>query len=246
MEESLPSVFKSDSLWNKFKEEMRVYHRWLGIVFYYSPEFPRAMRVLSLFSSIVIMLFVQSVTYNIADPDDGSCEKCESESYCLSLKSTLNSQEARCEWYRSSSDQNRSEATAEGSCHFRDIGGDTTRTLIVALISAIVSAPIALSIQYLVANVLSKETVDEDEEAKKKKAREVRRIETMMSHRRRLKIDSRSPVSDLVESCGKSLQDDLKNLLQELSFYFQFLKDTSGPYHEFQGTSQSALSLIDL
>jgi hypothetical protein len=56
-------------------------HRWLGIVFYYSPEFPRAMRVLSLFSSIVIMLFVQSVTYNIADPDDGSCSSLTSTEF---------------------------------------------------------------------------------------------------------------------------------------------------------------------
>jgi hypothetical protein len=31
IEESLPSIFKSNSLWSKFKEEMRVYHRWLGI-----------------------------------------------------------------------------------------------------------------------------------------------------------------------------------------------------------------------
>ena len=93
IEDALPSIFKSNSLWNKFLEEMKIYHRWLGIVFYYSPEFPRAMRVLSLFSSIVIMLFVQSVTYNIADPDDGSCESCEDESCCLSLRSTLNSNE---------------------------------------------------------------------------------------------------------------------------------------------------------
>jgi hypothetical protein len=56
------------------------------------------MRVLSLFSSIVIMLFVQSVTYNIADPDDGSCEACKDECWCLSLRSTLNLRESRCYW----------------------------------------------------------------------------------------------------------------------------------------------------
>jgi hypothetical protein len=95
LDDSLPSVFKSDSLW---KEKIKVYHRWIGIVFYYSPEFPRVMRVLSLFSSIVIMLFVQSVTYNIADPDDGSCEACDSVSCCFSLKSTLNLNEDRCYW----------------------------------------------------------------------------------------------------------------------------------------------------
>jgi hypothetical protein len=59
---------------------------------------PRSMRVLSLFSSIFIMLFVQSVTYNIADPDDGSCEACRDENRCLSLRLTLNSNEGQCYW----------------------------------------------------------------------------------------------------------------------------------------------------
>jgi hypothetical protein len=141
LEESLPSIFQSNSLWIKFIEEMRVYHRWLGIVFFYSPEFPRSMRLLSLFSSIVIMLFVQSVTYNIADPDDGSCEACKDESKCLSLISTLNMRESRCYWVTNSSSTFMPE-----SCHFREIGGDMTRMFIVAIISAIVSAPFALSI----------------------------------------------------------------------------------------------------
>jgi hypothetical protein len=162
IDDSLPSIFKSDSLWNKFKEEMKVYHRWLGIVFYYSPEFPRAMRVL--FSSIVIMLFVQSVTYNIADPDDGSCESCEDESCCLSLESTLNVNEDRCSWEDSSSTNSTG---SEGSCHFREIDGDMTRMFIVVMISTVVSAPFALSIQYLIMNVLSKDIVTEKEEQKK-------------------------------------------------------------------------------
>ena len=88
IDESLPSVFSSDPFWKKFVLEMKLYHRWIGIVFYYSPTFTRSMRVLSLFSTIVIMLFIQSLTYNISDPDDGSCEVCESESCCLSLSSS--------------------------------------------------------------------------------------------------------------------------------------------------------------
>jgi hypothetical protein len=39
LEESLPYVLRSDSFWNKFKNEVKVYHRWLGIIFYYSPVF---------------------------------------------------------------------------------------------------------------------------------------------------------------------------------------------------------------
>ena len=38
IEESLPFVFRTDSMWNKFSHEVKVYHRWLGIIFYYSIE----------------------------------------------------------------------------------------------------------------------------------------------------------------------------------------------------------------
>jgi hypothetical protein len=56
--------------------------------------------------------------------------------------------------------------SVSGFCHFREIGEDMTRMFIVALISAIVSAPFALSVQYLIATVLSKETMSGEEEKK--------------------------------------------------------------------------------
>jgi hypothetical protein len=59
IEQSLPAVFRSDSVWEKSIREMKVYHRWLGVVFFYSPTFTRSLRLLSLGSSIIIMLFIQ-------------------------------------------------------------------------------------------------------------------------------------------------------------------------------------------
>jgi hypothetical protein len=212
LDESLPSVFTSDSLWLKFKEEVKVYHRWLGIVFYYSPEFPRSMRVLSLFSSIVIMLFVQSVTYNIADPDDGSCEKCEDESCCLSLKSTLNSNEDRCYWSVSAN----ASAVAEGTCAFREIGGDATRVFTVAILSAIISAPFSLLVQYLVTNVLC--APDDLSSA----SSEDLILPRIRSARSTVGIET----NELREACGVSLSSDFKNLLDELSRYCEEIKAT--------------------
>ncbi len=209
IEESLPSIFKSDSLWIKFKEEMKVYHRWLGIVFFYSPVFPRSMRVLSLFSSIVIMLFVQSVTYNIADADDGSCEACEDESCCLSLKSTLNSNEDRCYWESSGifitnltsfSLFSSSEVEFEGSCHYREIENDMVRMFIVAMISAIVSAPFALSIQYLIMNVLSKESINQHDESQNKLDSHKTRMERLTTKRRINVSPGTSSPTELEES----------------------------------------------
>jgi hypothetical protein len=215
VEESLPSVFQCTSLWTKFKQEMKVYHRWLGIVLYYSPDFPRSMRLLSLFSSIVIMLFVQSVTYNIADPDDGSCEACEDEIHCLSLSSTLNVRESRCYW-QTSSTQTDSDGSVPGlgTCHFREIGGDMTRMFIVAMISAIVSAPFALSVQYLIATVLSRKTFDEEETEKDNQVFQEKRTQS----RRSVAIST-----DLVECCGSSSLEDYNNLQNELSEYYKHL-----------------------
>jgi hypothetical protein len=243
IEECLPTVFRTDSLWTKFKREMSVYHRWLGIVLYYSPEFPRSMRVLSLFSSIVIMLFVQSVTYNIADPDDGSCEACKDESHCLSLRSTLNSRESRCYWETGSSPSIGSEKS--GSCHFREIKGDMTRMFIVAAMAAIVSAPFALSVQYLIATVLSREVIDEVLVAKEKNKSHVRRLERALSQRQRAMTVS----SDLVESCGRSSDGDMKNLRKELSEHYASLVSTKGKEteaKEFRGESFESLPLSSL
>jgi hypothetical protein len=231
IEESLPAVFRCTSLWMKFKEEMSVYHRWLGIVLHYSPEFPRSMRLLSLFSSIVIMLFVQSVTYNIADPDDGSCEACESEIRCLSLRSTLNMRQSRCYWEPAVS----SEGEEPGSCRFREIGEDMTRMFIVALISAIVSAPFALSVQYLISTVLSRETIDVEEIEKDKQFLQARRTQLILSQRQQ----SVALVPGLVESCGSSSLEDYNNLQRELSEYYTQLlsgkEDSVTKAEEFQG-----------
>jgi hypothetical protein len=220
LEDALPSIFKSDPLWIKVQQEMKVYHRWFGIVFYYSPEFPRSMRVLSLFSSIVIMLFIQSVTYNIADPDDGSCEKCQSEGCCLSLKSTLNGKENRCYW--ESAGELMSNITSpssfwQGSCSFREIGEDMTRMFIVAVISAILSAPLALSLQYLILNVLSKNVSEEATKKEKQKSRShSRRAERLRITRGVTPLSSSEPV----ESCGRTLLEILNNLLKELSTHY--------------------------
>jgi hypothetical protein len=224
LDESLPSIFKSDSLWLKFKEEVKVYHRWLGIVFYYSPEFPRSMRALSLFSGIVNMLFVQSVTYNIADPDDGSCESCEDESCCLSLKSTLNSNEDRCYWEISSStnDTLTLPVSNEGSCYFRDLGGDITRVFTVAMIAAVVSAPLTLVFQYLITQILSAP----DSHGHGAASPEV-------SHPRMRSMKSIvGTVSELHETCGISLSSDFKNLLDELSEYCEELSLKASPNFE--------------
>jgi hypothetical protein len=92
-----------------------------------------------------------AITYNIADPDDGSCEKSRNAVSCMKIKSSLNSDQPMCYWTYDSDDT----ADASGSCHYKPINNDLQRVVFVALISAIFSTPIAIFTQYLICEVLA-------------------------------------------------------------------------------------------
>jgi hypothetical protein len=47
---------------------------------------------------ILIMLFVPSMTYNIADSDDGACEMQTDEKHCLKLQSAVATNQDKCYW----------------------------------------------------------------------------------------------------------------------------------------------------
>eukprot|EP00599_Poterioochromonas_sp_BG-1_P017126 CAMPEP_0173166906 /NCGR_PEP_ID=MMETSP1105-20130129/22346_1 /TAXON_ID=2985 /ORGANISM="Ochromonas sp., Strain BG-1" /LENGTH=224 /DNA_ID=CAMNT_0014088345 /DNA_START=314 /DNA_END=985 /DNA_ORIENTATION=- len=74
-EESLPQILGSKSVMTKVSNEMKMNHRWFGVVFHYSQKFPRVLRVVSLATNIIIMLFVQSLTYDLTNGNDGTCER---------------------------------------------------------------------------------------------------------------------------------------------------------------------------
>jgi len=252
LNESLPSVFRSDPMWHKLKSELKVYHRWLSIVFYYSPVFSRSMRVLSLFSGIVMMLFIQSLVYNIADPDDGSCEECENEKCCLSYQSTLNPNEARCYWSLSNmtvlefesnispqQDLQNQEGEGEGSCHFRPINEDMIRQVIVAIVSAVIGTPFSLLLHFIIDHILSRDKVESKCElfSKNKISSEMTLKRHLSLSRFRSGLSSRF-VCDLEESCGGNVQEDLRNMLNELSEHHKYLrdgKDNEISFEEFNG-----------
>jgi hypothetical protein len=146
IEDSLPFVMRPVPLLDKCKNEMVMYHRWAGVYFHYSSAYSRSMRVLTLWVNVVIMLFIQSVTYTLADPDDGSCEKKTSMEGCLSLKSSL-SNGNQCSWNGET-----------GECSFRPIDHDFNRVLIVAVLSGVLSTPFSILFQSLILFVLSAKT----------------------------------------------------------------------------------------
>jgi hypothetical protein len=149
LDEALPSVLQPLPMWTRYKTELKVYHRWAGVYYHYSTVYSRPLRALSLVTNIIVMLFIEAVTYDLADPNDGSCELHETEASCLSEVSSLAS-ESKCYW-----------DDEEYLCHFKEIKNDMMRVVIVAIFAACLGTPFAILLQVLIQKFLSGE-IDEE------------------------------------------------------------------------------------
>jgi hypothetical protein len=151
IEESIPRILSSQqSIGEKVSVEMKRHHRWFGIYFFYSSCFPRALRVISLATNIIIMLFIQSITYNLTNPDDGSCKLYDAESTCLKETSAYMTGEPKCAWT-----WNDATKSTGGKCTFIEPDSSIKIVLFVAVFSAVLSTPIALSIDWVVQHILA-------------------------------------------------------------------------------------------
>jgi hypothetical protein len=150
-EEALPKVLlTSKSLVRRTVDEIKRHHRWIGVIYYFSKKFPRVLRIVSLATNIIVMLFMQSLTYDLTKGDDGSCESFKTEEACLEPRSQYSSSMSRCYW--SYPDTSR---PTVGECHFIQPDNSFTVVIFVAVFSALVSTPIALLADWIIQNVLS-------------------------------------------------------------------------------------------
>jgi hypothetical protein len=214
IEESLPLVMRPIPFIEKCKHEMILHHRWIGVLSHYSSEYPRPYRLLSLWMNVVIMLFIQSLTYNIADPDNGSCERLKTLHDCLSLKSSLSSS-PQCQW---------DEET--GLCSYRPIQNDFSRVLVVAVLCGVLSSPFSILFQSLILFVLSAKTKQMSNELQKSRVTRVSQL-----HHRPTRVSSIQPnregggkgeTSSSV-SLATTLQQDFGQLLQNLRLFYKQL-----------------------
>jgi sugar lactone lactonase YvrE len=153
-EEALPQILRSRSLSSRIWNEIKRYHRWFGVIYYYSSTFSRVLRVLSLSSNIVIMLFMQSLTYSLTQGDDGSCSEFNNELSCLSPPSAYGGGK-KCYWTPSTGS-----SSSDGDCAFVQPDKSIEVMIFVAIFSALLSTPIALLIDWLIHNILAAPTWD--------------------------------------------------------------------------------------
>jgi hypothetical protein len=84
------------------------------------------------------MLFANSVTYNVAYPDDGTCHAYISEGTCLAPRSSF-SGDSKCAW-----------DAANDECSFNEPASQLKQVVFVAVIAAIMSTPIAVFADYVI------------------------------------------------------------------------------------------------
>ena len=148
-EMSLPGILSSRPYYAKVKEELKRHHRWLGIIYHYSEKFPRILRVLSLATNVIIMLFVQSLTYSLTKGDDSSCIHFHDEASCLGPESAYATGAHRCYWTVSSADP------TYGTCAYVQPDSSVEVILFVAVFSGIVSTPLAVLADWIIIHVLA-------------------------------------------------------------------------------------------
>jgi hypothetical protein len=122
------------------------------VFFHYTKKFPRVLRVLALSTNIITMLFIQSITYNLTNGDDGSCERLHDEVSCLEPKSGFATGTSKCYWVIDEKHR------YGGGCHFVQPDKDLTVIIFVAVFSAIISTPIAFTAGWAIEHILSSPT----------------------------------------------------------------------------------------
>lgn len=153
-EQALPQVLGARSFGSLFKEELRRHHRWGSVIFHYSEQFPRVLRVISLATNIVIMLFMQSIFYNLTSGDDGSCSRQQNELDCLEDPSAFSTGDSKCYWVPRSAGVGGA-SPSDGECYFVQPSDSIKIVLFVAILSAIVSTPIVLMCDFIISKFIA-------------------------------------------------------------------------------------------
>jgi len=144
VENSLPQVLSSRSFTDRCIDEIKHHHRWFGIIFYFTEDFPRMLRVSSLATNMIIMLFMQSLTYNLTNPDDGTCESFKNSASCEASRSPYLTGDSKCAW-ESDTDQ----------CKLIEPSSQIKVILFVAIFCAIISIPIALLMDWILSHIIA-------------------------------------------------------------------------------------------
>jgi hypothetical protein len=176
-EESLPQILGSKSFVAKMKVELKRHHRWFGVIYHYSHKLSRLLRVVSLANNIIIMLFVQSLTYDLTNGNDGTCERLTSEKSCLEPRSAYSTGQSKCYWEPAS----LSSTAGEGKCGYIQPDNSVEVMLFVAIFSALITTPFALLADRVIIHILAAPTLSAKSKIKQLKVMDVKALQDASS-----------------------------------------------------------------
>jgi hypothetical protein len=230
-EESLPQILGSKSFVAKMKVELKRHHRWFGVVYHYSNKLSRLLRVVSLANNIIIMLFVQSLTYDLTNGNDGTCETLKTETACLEPRSAYSTGQSKCYW----------EPTAvedQGKCGYIQPDNSVEVILFVAIFSALITTPFALLADRVIVHVLAAPTLSAKSSVKQLKVMDVKALEGASSVVPRpdvkLKMKESKQKEELEKRSLTLAVKKFESLTAELKKYKEFLTDAK-ERKEFEG-----------
>jgi hypothetical protein len=219
VETALPDILNSPSLNERIWKEEKKFHRYLGIVYYFSALFPRVLRVVSLASNIIIMLFIQSLTYNYTHGDDGSCKPFTTEGTCLEPKSYYGTGKNKCYWKEND----------KTKCQFIEPENSIEIILFVAVFSGLVSAPLAVLVDWIILHILSAPDTNElrvqnlngegEKAFMKDKNVSILPVNERINDESKEKQFSFRITSTAIEKYSQLVENDYQNLLKELLYY---------------------------
>jgi hypothetical protein len=134
----VPAMFRQTSVraWLAVIWENHPYVSMFGRASFASPRF---IRWVSLFKTVLLTLFIDTLFFQVFYANDGRCDVLETEVACLSEMNAVTAQ-PKCAW---TTVEHLDEATVGGgSCGLRPPPGDFTFTILLALLTMVVAIPI--------------------------------------------------------------------------------------------------------
>jgi hypothetical protein len=167
---------------------------------------------------VIIMLFMQSLTYNLTNPDDGSCKQMTTETTCLSATSPYATGEPKCLWTVTI---DSSSGTNSGSCSFIEPDSSIKIILFVAIFSAIISTPIAILSDVIMQYILSAPVASSDEKKELPSTSTTARAKWMRAF-----AGAKKKINDAASRSEEAAQTEIDALTNDLQVYREELTES--------------------
>jgi hypothetical protein len=136
---SIPIVFQSSlPFWKRFTFSFCTSHSWFNLFFPSSHSPSPFLRIFTLFTKIIMILFLNSLIYEYAEDGYTSCSSSSSSSSsCEHIYSFLNVGQTMCEWNKN-----------EMKCQARDLNANILRLVFISVLLGVIHLPFWLIFEY--------------------------------------------------------------------------------------------------